>query len=115
MEEKILSILNELIEGQERLTKGLERLTKGQETLTKGLERLTKGQETLTKGQEELRADVTQIKMTLENETNIQIRALYDARDVQNDVNNRIFQSLDRLEKNVERLQLETAHVRIVK
>jgi len=122
LEEKILSVLNQLVEGQERLTIGLEKLTKGQEELSRRQDEFSRGQEKLwtqvaklTEGQGELSAQVTQIRTTLENETNVQIRALFDARDAQNEINNRIFESLDRLEKKVDRLQIETAHVRIVK
>ncbi len=57
--------------------------------------------------------DANQIRM--ENELTEKIRGLYDFREVQNDVNERIISTLERLEAKIDVLQLETAHLRRVK
>ncbi|MGI6453669.1 MAG: hypothetical protein ACOX0E_09440 [Syntrophomonadaceae bacterium] len=57
--------------------------------------------------------DASQARM--ENEFTEKIRALYDAREVQNDVNERIISTLGRIEAKIDVLQLETAHLRRVK
>jgi ABC-type phosphate transport system auxiliary subunit len=57
--------------------------------------------------------DSNQLRM--ENELTEKIRGLYDFREVQNDINERIVSTLDRIEAKVDVLQLETAHIRRVK
>ncbi len=57
--------------------------------------------------------DANQVRM--ENELTEKVRALFDAREVQNDVNQWLISSLDRIEAKVDVLQLETAHLRRVK
>jgi len=59
------------------------------------------------------KVDTNQVRM--ENELTEKIRGLYDFGEVQNDVNERIISTLDRLEAKVDVLQLETAHLRRVK
>ena len=59
------------------------------------------------------KVDTNQVRM--ENELPENIRGLYDFGEVQNDVNERIISTLDRLEAKVDVLQLETAHLRRVK
>ena len=65
----------------------------------------------LSEGQEKMRQNVS----VMENELTEKISALFDARAVQNDVNERIITSLDRIEAKIDILQLETAHLRQVK
>jgi hypothetical protein len=57
--------------------------------------------------------DANQVRM--ENELTEKVRALFDAREVQNGINERIITTLDRIEAKVDVLQLETAHLRRVK
>ena len=57
--------------------------------------------------------DASQVRM--ENELTEKVRSLFDAREVQNDVNERIVSTLERVEAKVDVLQLETAHLRRVK
>lgn len=108
LEEKILSILGELLKGQEELRNDVTALKVGQEELRNDVTALKTGQEALT-------SEVTHIKLTLENETNVKIQALFDAREVQKDVNQHIFTELDQIKGKLDRLQIETAHVRVVK
>ncbi|KTE93808.1 hypothetical protein AT727_02310 [Desulfitobacterium hafniense] len=122
MEEKILSILGELLKGQEELRNDVTALKVGQEELRDDVTALKVGQEELRNdvtalkiGQEALTSEVTHIKLTLENETNVKIQALFDAREVQKDVNQHIFTELDQIKGKLDRLQIETAHVRVVK
>ena len=50
-----------------------------------------------------------------ENELTEKVRALFDAREVQNDINERVIYSLNRIEAKLDVLQLETAHLRRIK
>ena len=50
-----------------------------------------------------------------ENETVDKIKALFDAREVQTDVNEKILSTLGRIEAKVDVLQMETAHIRRIK
>ncbi|MDD3899409.1 MAG: hypothetical protein PHE82_10770 [Syntrophomonadaceae bacterium] len=82
-----------------------------QELVIKQLQTLTEGQQTLSEKVNII--DLNQIRM--ENELTEKIRGLYDSREVQNDVNERIISTLERLEAKIDVLQLETAHLRRVK
>lgn len=57
--------------------------------------------------------DASQVRM--ENELTEKVRALFDAREAQNDVNERTVFTLERIEAKVDVLQMETAHLRRVK
>ncbi len=59
-----------------------------------------------------LEQDVKRMEIRMENEIIDKIRALYDARSVQEDVNSRIINTLDRIEAKLDVLQMETAHIR---
>lgn len=57
--------------------------------------------------------DASQVRM--ENELTEKVRSLFDAREVQNDVNEKMLYSLNRIEAKVDVLQMETANIRRVK
>lgn len=59
--------------------------------------------------------EVRQSQVRMENELTEKVRALFDAREVQNDTNEQLMSALDRIEAKVDVLQLETAHLRRVK
>jgi hypothetical protein len=59
------------------------------------------------------KVDANQVRM--ENELTEKVRALFDAREVQNDINERIISALGRIEAKLDVLQMETAHLRRVK
>jgi len=63
----------------------------------------------------ELKTSAVKLETRIENEVIEKIRALFDAREVQQDTNQRIISTLDRIEAKVDVLQLETAHIRRVK
>lgn len=69
----------------------------------------------LKKGQTTLESHVDKLELRMENEVIDKIRALFDAREVQNDVNDRIIDVLNRIEAKVDVLQMETASIRRVK
>ncbi len=62
-----------------------------------------------------LKNAVTKIEVRIENEVIEKIRALYDARSLQEDINMRIIDTLDRIEAKLDVLQMETAHIRRVR
>lgn len=57
--------------------------------------------------------DASQVRM--ETDLTEKVRGLYDAWVVQNEFNEKVIQTLDRIEAKVDVLQLETAHLRRVK
>ena len=63
----------------------------------------------------ELKTSMVKIESRIENEVIEKIRALFDAREVQQDVNQRVISTLDRIEAKIDVLQLETAHIRRLK
>lgn len=63
----------------------------------------------------ELTSRVQKIETNVENDLGYKIEALYDAREIQNEKNDTIISTLERIETKIEILQMETAHVRIIK
>ena len=89
-----------------------------EEKILKMLESMQQGQNIIAKQVNELREEVKDIRQSqvrMENELTEKVRALFDAREVQNDINERIIMALGRIEAKVDVLQLETAHLRRVK
>lgn len=62
-----------------------------------------------------LKDDVKKMDTKLENETNDKVRALFDDREIQKEINAKIISTLDRIEAKVDVLQLETAHIHRIK
>jgi cell division protein FtsB len=79
------------------------------------LDSLQKGQTTLESHIDLLDSNQIKLETRIENEIIEKIRALYDARSVQNDINTRIIDTLERIETKIDVLQMETAHVRKLK
>ncbi|HBQ87198.1 MAG TPA: hypothetical protein DD811_12090 [Syntrophomonas sp.] len=89
-----------------------------EEKILKMLESMQQGQNMIAKQVNELSEEVKDIRQSqvrMENELTEKVRALFDAREVQNNVNERIINTLERVEAKVDVLQLETAHLRRVK
>jgi len=63
----------------------------------------------------ELTSRVQKIELKVENDLGYKIKALFDAREVLNEKNETIINTLERIETKIETLQMETAHVRKVK
>lgn len=59
--------------------------------------------------------DISRVESRIESEVVDKIRALYDNREVQNDLNEKISNTLNRIEAKVDVLQMETAHLRRIK
>ncbi|NPV27363.1 MAG: hypothetical protein HPY81_07970 [Firmicutes bacterium] len=74
-------------------------------------DRLTK----LEEGQEVLGDRLIKLEARLENEVIEKVRALFDARETQSSINDRIIAALERIEAKVDVLQMETAHLRRIK
>jgi len=62
-----------------------------------------------------LTSRVQKIEMKVENDLGYKIKALFDAREVQNEKNETIINTLERIETKIETLPMETAHARKVK
>jgi len=99
------------VNNEEKIMQMLETMQQGQNMIAKQVNDLGEQVNGLSKGQEELRKNVTR----MENELTEKVRALFDAREVQNDINERIISALGRIEAKLDVLQMETAHLRRVK
>ncbi len=84
MDEKVMDILSRILENQTETNSQLKELT----------------------------SQVQKIEMKVENDIGYKIKALYDARELQNEKNETIINTLERIENKIETLQMETAHVR---
>ncbi|KNZ69010.1 hypothetical protein Tfer_2372 [Thermincola ferriacetica] len=107
-QEKVYREVTDIKEGQQRLEGRMDKLEEGQQRLEGRMDKLEEGQQRL-----EGRMDKLESK--IETEITDKIRALYDFREVQADINNRIITTLDRIEAKVDVLQMETAQIRRVK
>lgn len=58
---------------------------------------------------------VKEIVLKIEHDHGVKLDALFDAREIQKEMNERIFTTLDRLEAKIDVLQMETAHIRRIK
>ncbi|NLT94074.1 MAG: hypothetical protein GXW85_00800 [Clostridia bacterium] len=72
--------------------------------------------------QQAMKADISELKdgqlrleSRMETEVIDKVRALFDAREVQHDINQRIISTLERIEAKIDVLQMETAHIRRIK
>lgn len=63
----------------------------------------------------ELSNRVQQIEINIENDLGSKVKALFDAREVQSHKNDTMINVLQRIENQLETLQIETAHLRKVK
>lgn len=77
--------------------------------LTQEITEIKQGQRELTIKVDGLDAQISKLETKIENEVIDKIKALYDAREVQSDVNERIISTLGRIETKMDVLQMETA------
>ena len=59
--------------------------------------------------------DVVKIETKIENEVIDKVRALFDNREVQAEINDKLQSTLNRIETKIDVLQMETAHIRRIK
>ena len=116
------AVQQELRQGQANLEAGQQELRQGQANLEAGQQGLRQGQANLEAGQQELRQGqgrlenkINKLEIRVENEVIVKVNALFDAREVQNDINQQILNTLQRVETKIDVLQMETAHIRRVK
>jgi septal ring factor EnvC (AmiA/AmiB activator) len=89
----------------------LEKVDSRLGTMDSKLDKVDSGLDTM--GSRLDKVSASQVRM--ENELTEKIRGLYDFMEVQNEVNEHIINSLDRLEAKIDVLQMETANIRRVK
>jgi len=58
---------------------------------------------------------VKEIVLKIEHDHGAKLDALFDVREIQKEINERIFTTFDRLEAKIDVLQMETAHIRRIK
>jgi len=59
--------------------------------------------------------DITKIETKIENDVIDKVRALYDNREIQAEINDKLLNTLNRIETKIDVLQMETAHIRRIK
>jgi len=105
-----------LEEGQKSLTENYQSLAEGQRILTEGQQKLESKVDKLEtrignieEGQNEMKSDIAELnkgqlrlETRMENEVIEKIRGLYEFREVQTEVNERILAALDRIESKIE-------------
>ena len=98
MDEKIMEMLVQLMQSQTEIRSELKELKSGQ------LKELKSGQELLS-----------QQMIDMENSMSEKLGALLDFRQMQKEHNQKTDETLERLERKIEVLQLETSSIRRVK
>ena len=122
-QQQIMEILAKILESQNEFRQSQEAM--GQEMNAMGQEMNAMSQDFNTK-QDAMSQDfntkldamgkkLEKIEFSIEHDITIKISALYDSREVQKDHNIRVDEALDRIEKKVEVLQLETSSLRRIK
>lgn len=86
-----------------------------EDKIIKMLETIATGQQILTDKVTNIETKLDKIEIRIENEVIDKIRSLYDAREVQNNIDEKLFYSLNRIEAKLDVLQMEAASVRRVK
>ncbi len=64
---------------------------------------------------QEIKVNQSKLETRIETEVIDKISGLFDARGLQNDLNDRMITSLERIEAKLDVLQLEAAHLRRIK
>ncbi|MGB9859717.1 MAG: hypothetical protein ACPLQP_07295 [Moorellaceae bacterium] len=114
------------LDGVEARLTGVETRLGGMETRLDNMEdrldnmgarlgNVEQSQQAMQRDIKELQEGQRRIETRMENEVIQKIGALFDARSVQEDINARIFSTLERIEAKIDVLQMETAHLRRVK
>ena len=108
--------IGNLEEGQKSLTENYQSLAEGQRILTEGQRKLESKVDKLEtrignieEGQNEMKSDIVELnkgqlrlETRMENEVIEKIRGLYEFREIQTEVNERILAALDRIEAKIE-------------
>lgn len=63
----------------------------------------------------DVKSRASNIATKMKHKVSDKIRALYDSREVQVNINDKIITTLERIEAKVDVLQMETSHVRRIK
>lgn|GEM_PF-2044624 len=100
-------LLREILASQKEMQETLEQQEKILQQQSRRLDSLQKGQTRLESRIDFLDKSQLKLEDRIENEIIEKIRALYDARSVQEDINSRITDTLDRIEAKLEILQME--------
>lgn len=95
----------------QQILQELQALKQGQANLEKRLVNLEEGQSSLQAQITKLSENQARMEISLTE----RIDGLYDFRETQKDINKEIITRLDRIETKVDKLELETSHVRLIK
>lgn len=93
----------------------ISRMDSFEENAHKRFDDIEKGQQESRQDQDRLESKVDKLEIRMENEVIERVGVLFDAREVQNDINQQILNTLQRVEAKIDVLQMETAHIRRVK
>lgn len=100
-------LLREILASQKEMQETLEQQEKILQQQSRRLDSLQKGQTRFESRIDFLDKSQLKLEDRIENEIIEKKRALYDARSVQEDINSRITDTLDRIEAKLEILQME--------
>ena len=103
---------------QDLILKQLKVLTDGQSQMQGNISSMQNDILELRQGQSSMQGNISelrQIVVRMENNLTTKITALFDAREAQQEVNERIITSLEKLEKKVDFLEMETARLKRIK
>ena len=132
-QQQIMEILAKILESQNQFSQNQEAMGREINTINQKVNAMSQemnsiNQKTNTMSQEmnamsqdfNIKHDVMnkkleKIELTIEHDIAVKISALYDSREVQKEHTLRVDETLDRIEKKVEVLQLETASLRRIK
>lgn len=98
MMEQIVKMVGQNNVAINEMRQDIAKLNQGQEELRQGQENIRQDINGLNQGQEELR----QSQARMEHNLTDKVRALFDAREIQNEVNSKILTQLDRIELKIQ-------------
>jgi len=107
-------LLKQILANQREIQETLAQQKETMQQQSRRLDSLQQGQTSLEARMDSLDKSQLKLEDRIENEIIEKIRALYDARSVQEDINSRIIDTLNRIEAKLDILQMERIPLRKV-
>jgi ribosome assembly protein YihI (activator of Der GTPase) len=107
-QQQIMEILAKILESQNQFSQNQEAMGREINTINQKVNAMSQD---FNFKQDVMNKKLEKIELTIEHDITVKISALYDSREVQKEHNVRVDETLDRIEKKVEVLQLETANL----
>lgn len=107
--------LKQILEELQNLNQKVSNIEKEQQAMKEDQQSMKSDLQTMKTDISELKNSQLRLESRMETEVIDKVRALFDAREVQNDINERMISTLNRIEAKIDVLQMETAHIRRIK